>query len=154
MDRFPVDAPRDRVVRALECLGFEVVREGSWAGVAIVAVLTVDTQSWLYTVWVGPYALLSYGWAGGIAAGVALAFRRRFAIARRMRKKHDHPQPGRRWQGVSVAVTGVGLLLLLIGLSAASLRMQTAGWLALWFGSLLRLIHWVRFHWRWPGRSS
>lgn len=29
MTRFPRDAPRDRVVRALEGLGFHIVREGS-----------------------------------------------------------------------------------------------------------------------------
>ena len=27
MDRFPVDAPRDRVIRALESLGFRLVRQ-------------------------------------------------------------------------------------------------------------------------------
>ena len=29
MARFPVDAPRDRVIKAFECLGFRLVREGS-----------------------------------------------------------------------------------------------------------------------------
>lgn len=29
MDKFPVDAPQDRVRRALQTLGFEIVREGS-----------------------------------------------------------------------------------------------------------------------------
>ena len=29
MAKFPIDAPRDRVVRALEALGFALVREGN-----------------------------------------------------------------------------------------------------------------------------
>lgn len=29
MARFPVDAPRDRVIKALERLGFQLVREGN-----------------------------------------------------------------------------------------------------------------------------
>ena len=34
MPKFPVDAPRDRVIRALELLGFVLVREGNHLAMA------------------------------------------------------------------------------------------------------------------------
>lgn len=34
MPKFPVDAPRDRVIRALETLGFELIRQGSHIAMA------------------------------------------------------------------------------------------------------------------------
>jgi predicted RNA binding protein YcfA (HicA-like mRNA interferase family) len=34
MPKFPVDAPRDRVIRALELLGFALVREGNHLAMA------------------------------------------------------------------------------------------------------------------------
>jgi hypothetical protein len=34
MAKFPVDAPRDRVLRALQRLGFELIREGNHIALA------------------------------------------------------------------------------------------------------------------------
>jgi hypothetical protein len=47
MAKFPVDAPRDRVLRALQCLGFELIREGNHIALARTNEDGTRTPSWL-----------------------------------------------------------------------------------------------------------